>query len=83
MKNSKKPKSKFKRFCIDVISFGSPQAIIFNLSSVFFLLAVTPTSKLGYSPFKCIFKNLIFQLYLVVSVRLKVFLLIAIVLLVV
>lgn len=53
---------KIKYVLFDILSFGSPQAIIFNLSSVLLILRVIPTSLLKHSPFKCIFKNFLLPL---------------------
>jgi hypothetical protein len=58
MKNSTKIKIVF----LDLISFGSPQAILFNLTTIFILLFVTPTKNLVYSPVKCIFKRYLLPL---------------------
>ncbi len=58
MKISKKVKPVF----LDLISFGSPQAIVFNLTTIFILLFITPTKNLVYSPVKCIFKNVLLPL---------------------
>jgi hypothetical protein len=44
----------------ELISFGSPRAIVFNLSSILSVLYVVPTNYLTYSPIRCIFKYLIF-----------------------
>ncbi len=51
-----------KKTFLDIISFGTPKAIFFNLFLVLFLLAVFPTEYLVYSPVKCVFKNVIFPI---------------------
>ena len=47
---------------LDCISFNTPQAIVFNISIIFLVLIITPSNYLVYSPFKCVFKYLIFPL---------------------
>lgn len=53
---------KAKRFFLDIISFNTPQAIVINISSILVLLAAVPTKYLVYSPFKCVFRNVILPL---------------------
>lgn len=53
---------KVKYIFLDLISFGSPQAILFNLSTILILLFIVPTKYLIYSPAKCIFKNILLPL---------------------
>lgn len=48
---------KAKKFLLEIISFGSPRAIIFNLSFIFLILLIFPIGEIEHSPFKCIFKN--------------------------
>jgi len=50
---------KAKKIFFDIVSFGTPEAIIFNLIVILLILAIIPTSSLGYLPTKCIFKNII------------------------
>ncbi|OGI16020.1 hypothetical protein A3K63_05260 [Candidatus Micrarchaeota archaeon RBG_16_49_10] len=51
-----------KSLALDILSFGSPQAIIFNLSSLLLGLAAIPTKYLAYSPLKCVFKSFLLPL---------------------
>lgn len=53
---------KFKKLFFDIVSFGTPGAIVFNLSMVLFVLFIIPTKYLLYSPVKCVFKNFLFPL---------------------
>ncbi|MBU0980477.1 MAG: DUF2752 domain-containing protein [Nanoarchaeota archaeon] len=53
---------KVKQALLDIISFGSPQAIVFNLSVILVALAALPTALIQYSPFKCVFKHVILPL---------------------
>lgn len=55
-------KQKIKAFILDLLSFDSPQAKVINLVSILLILALVPTGSLQYSPFKCVFKNLILPL---------------------
>lgn len=55
-------KNKVKKYFIDIISFATPEARIFNLSSIFLILAIVPTDKLVYSPVKCVFKHFLLPL---------------------
>jgi hypothetical protein len=50
------------RVFLDIISFNTPQAIVFNLSVIILLLAVLPTPVLEDSPSKCVFRNIILPL---------------------
>lgn len=50
------------RRLLEILSFGSPQAIVFNISSIFILLSSLPTQSLVYSPVKCVFKHVILPL---------------------
>lgn len=50
---------KIKNFFWDCVSFNTPKAIVFNLSFIFFILIITPSKYLIYSPAKCVFKNVI------------------------
>ncbi len=59
MKPSKK---KIKKVLLDILSFGSPQAIVFNLTSIIVLLGATPVSAVKYSPVTCIFKHFLLPL---------------------
>ncbi|MBU0472102.1 MAG: DUF2752 domain-containing protein [Nanoarchaeota archaeon] len=58
----KKKLKALKNIFFDIISFGSPQARVFNLTSILLILRVIPTSGLSYSPFKCIFKHFLLPL---------------------
>ena len=53
---------KVKLILLDILSFGSPQAIVFNLSLVLLILASVTFGYLKYSPFKCVFKHIIFPI---------------------
>jgi hypothetical protein len=53
---------KVKNILLDIVSFGSPQAKVFNLSLILLILGIMPFSSLGSFPIKCVFKNLIFPL---------------------
>lgn len=53
---------KLKKLFLEIISFGSPRAIVFNLSSILVLLATIPTEHLKYSPVKCVFKHFLLPL---------------------
>lgn len=50
---------KIKFVFFDFLSFGSPQAKVFNLTSILILLRIIPTSSLSNLPIKCVFKTLI------------------------
>ncbi|MBT4541244.1 DUF2752 domain-containing protein [Candidatus Woesearchaeota archaeon] len=58
----KKLVSKIKKILLDILSFGSPQAIVFNLTSILVLLGTAPVSAVKYSPVKCVFKHIILPL---------------------
>ena len=49
-----------KNIFFDILSFGSPGAIVFNLSLILLILAIIPFNYLIYSPVKCVFKHVIF-----------------------
>jgi hypothetical protein len=51
-----------KKIFLDIVSFGSPQAIVFNISSILIGLAIIPTGDLEKSPLKCIFKHFLLPL---------------------
>ncbi|MBD3310296.1 DUF2752 domain-containing protein [Candidatus Woesearchaeota archaeon] len=53
---------KLKQVGLDLISFDSPQARLFNLSAILAALSAVPTDKLGYFPIRCVFKHVIFPL---------------------
>jgi hypothetical protein len=53
---------KLKKIVLDILSFGSPQAIVINLTSILILLGSTPVSAVKYSPVKCVFKHFILPL---------------------
>ena len=53
---------KFKKTILNIISFGTPGAIVFNLSMVLFFLIIVPTKYLVYSPVKCVFKHFLLPL---------------------
>lgn len=54
--------SRLKNIFFNVLSFGTPQAIVFNLLSIIILLAAIPTHYLDKFPGKCIFKTVILPL---------------------
>ncbi|MDD3175305.1 MAG: DUF2752 domain-containing protein [Candidatus Nanoarchaeia archaeon] len=43
----------------DLISFGTPQAIVINIFLIFLIFTLIPTSTLENKPSLCIFKNII------------------------
>jgi len=47
---------KVKKFLLQIISFNSPQAIVFNLTLVFIVLFLLPTNKLYYLPHRSIYE---------------------------
>ena len=53
---------KIKFIFFDFLSFGSPQAIVFNLSVILIILALLPTGDLGYLPIKPVFKEFLLPL---------------------
>jgi hypothetical protein len=55
-------KSRPKEVFFDFLSFASPEARVFNLSSILLILGVMPTDSLGYSPVKCVFKHFLLPL---------------------
>jgi hypothetical protein len=46
-------------FFLDLLSFNTPKAIVFNISFIFLTLFLLPTSDLKYLPTKCVFKHII------------------------
>lgn len=54
-----KIQNKLLSFLIDCLSFNTPKAIVFNLSSILLILAVIPTKVIVNLPTICIFKNFI------------------------
>ena len=50
---------KFKFFIFDLISFGTPQAIVIDISLIFLILILVPTGDLGYMPIKSLYSNFI------------------------
>ena len=50
---------RFFSFLLDCVSFNTPQAIIFNISVAFLVLAITPINYVVYSPFRCVFHILL------------------------
>ncbi len=48
-----------KKFLLDLISFGTPQAIAFNLAIILFLILFLPFDKLYLFPFKSIYGNIV------------------------
>ena len=54
--------NKIKNIFLDILSFGTPQAIVFNLTSILLILRIIPTSSLEYSPIKCVFKHFLLPL---------------------
>ena len=53
----------FFSFFLDVVSFNTPKARAFNLSAIFALLAIIPTSYLESFPIKCVFKHFLIPLF--------------------
>jgi len=53
---------KIKTLFLDILSFGTPQARVFNIFFIFFILGVVPTGSLEYSPINCIFKQFLLPL---------------------
>ncbi|MBN2459767.1 DUF2752 domain-containing protein [Candidatus Woesearchaeota archaeon] len=51
--------AKLKKIVLDLISFNTPQAIVFNLVVILLVLALLPTSTITTFPSSCIFKNFI------------------------
>jgi hypothetical protein len=51
-----------KKISLDLVSFGTPYAIVLNLALIIFILAVLPTDALQHSPVKCVFKTIILPL---------------------
>jgi len=49
--------NKIKNIFLDILSFGTPQAKVFNLTSILLILKIAPTNYLYYSPIKCVFKH--------------------------
>lgn len=49
----------FKKFFLDLISFGSPIARLIDFSGILIILRILPTSVLSQLPTKCIFKTYI------------------------
>lgn len=55
---------KVKEILLDIISFNSPQAKVFNLTSIFIIAATVPTDKLKYLPIRSIYESVFhIQLY--------------------
>lgn len=54
--------NKIKSIFFDILSFGTSQAKVFNLTSILLILSITPTNYLQYSPLKCIFKHFLLPL---------------------
>jgi hypothetical protein len=51
--------AKIKKVFLDIVSFNTPQARVFNLCAVLVGLAVVPTKHLVYFPIRCVFKHVI------------------------
>ena len=51
--------NKLFRFFLDCISFNTPKAIVFNMSTIFLALIIIPTNYLVSLPSSCIFRNII------------------------
>ncbi len=49
-----------KDYFFHFLSFGSPQAIAFNLSSILLSFGILPVKSSEHTIFKCVFKNVIF-----------------------
>lgn len=54
--------NKIKNIFFDLLSFGTPQAKVFNLSSILLILSVIPTKSLGILPIRCVFKHFLLPL---------------------
>lgn len=54
---------KIKKIILDILSFGTPQAIVINLSSIMIILAVIPVDKLNYLPIRSVYES-VFHLHL-------------------
>ena len=53
---------KLSLFFLSLLSFNNPGAIVINLSSILIALTIIPSKYIEYSPFKCVFKNLLLPL---------------------
>ena len=53
---------KIKNLFLDLLSFGSPQAIVVNITSAFIFLFAIPTEYIDKSPVKCVFKTFLIPL---------------------
>ncbi len=54
--------NRVKHILLDLVSFDSPQAIVFNLSAIILTLALLPPQFLGGLPTTCIFRTIIFPI---------------------
>lgn len=55
---------KLKEILLDIISFNSPQAKVFNFILIFLIAASVPTDKLKYLPIRSIYESIFhIQLY--------------------
>jgi len=52
-----------KTSIIEFLSFGSPRAVVYNLSAILLALAIVPTAFLGRLPVKCIWKSYVIPLF--------------------
>lgn len=53
-----------KEILLDIISFNSPQAKVFNFTLIFIIAATVPTNKLKYLPIRSIYESVFhIQLY--------------------
>jgi len=50
---------KFKLFIFDLISFGSSQAIVINISLILILLFLLPSQDLGYIPARSLYSTVV------------------------
>lgn len=53
---------KLKDIFLNLLSFDSPRARVFNLSFILIFLRIVPTETLASSPVKCVFKYYLFPL---------------------
>lgn len=53
---------RIRNFIFDLISFGSPLAIVINLSAIILLLIIFPTDFLTSLPIKSVFKDFLLPL---------------------
>jgi len=52
-----------KTSIIEFLSFGSPRAVVYNLSAILLALAIVPTAFLEHLPVKCIWKSYVIPIF--------------------